>query len=55
MAEHFCMQQPHRLRMLSTILGWGGLRNDTAAGQFVHDHPFVAFRPVGPAAWIDAG
>ena len=36
---------PRRLRLLSTILGWGDLRDDAAVRGFIHTHPFVAFRP----------
>jgi deazaflavin-dependent oxidoreductase (nitroreductase family) len=36
---------PHRLRLLSNVLGWGDLDDDEALRQFVHSHPFVAFRP----------
>ncbi|MGB8380218.1 MAG: nitroreductase family deazaflavin-dependent oxidoreductase [Dermatophilaceae bacterium] len=47
-ARHFRRHHPHRLRLISTILGWGDLRDDTVAREFVHDHPFVAFRPADP-------
>lgn len=41
----FCREHPWRLRLLSSILGWGGLRNDDAVRSFIRTHPFVAFRP----------
>jgi hypothetical protein len=44
-ARRFRTDHPYRLRLLSTILGWGDLRDDATAGQFVRGHPFVAFRP----------
>ena len=36
---------PHRLHLLSTILGWGDLHDDAAVRAFVQTHPFIAFRP----------
>jgi deazaflavin-dependent oxidoreductase (nitroreductase family) len=36
---------PHRLRLFSTILGWGDLSSDTAVRDFVRSRPFVSFRP----------
>lgn len=44
-AVQFRRRHPHRLRLLSTILGWGDLRDDAHVRRFVHTHPFVAFRP----------
>jgi deazaflavin-dependent oxidoreductase (nitroreductase family) len=44
-AIQFRREHPWRLRLLSTILGWGDLRDDAAVRGFIHTHPFVAFRP----------
>jgi len=44
-AREFRSRHPYRLRLVSTILGWGDLREDATTRQFVHGHPFVAFRP----------
>lgn len=44
-AREFRSDHPYRLRMVTTILGWGDLRDDAATRQFVHRHPFVEFRP----------
>lgn len=44
-AAQFRREHPHRLRLLSIILGWGDLRDDARVRRFVHTHPFVAFRP----------
>jgi deazaflavin-dependent oxidoreductase (nitroreductase family) len=44
-AVAFRHEHPHRLRLLSTILGWGDLRDDDNVCDFVRGHPFVAFRP----------
>jgi hypothetical protein len=44
-AVRFRHEHPLRLRLLSGILGWGDLRDDARVRQFVHTHPFVAFRP----------
>jgi deazaflavin-dependent oxidoreductase (nitroreductase family) len=44
----FRHRHPHRLRLMSRILGWGDLRDDARLRQFVREHPFVAFRPSGP-------
>jgi deazaflavin-dependent oxidoreductase (nitroreductase family) len=41
----FRAAHPHRLRLISRILGWGDLRDDTVVREFVRTHPFVAFRP----------
>jgi len=40
-----------RVRLLSTMLGWGDLRDDAAVRGFIRTHPFVAFRPatISPA------
>jgi deazaflavin-dependent oxidoreductase (nitroreductase family) len=42
----FRARHPYRMRLISTILGWGDLRRDDAVGAFVKAHPFVAFRPI---------
>jgi deazaflavin-dependent oxidoreductase (nitroreductase family) len=44
-AVWFRREHPRRLRLLSTILGWGDLRDDAAVRGFIRTHPFVAFRP----------
>jgi deazaflavin-dependent oxidoreductase (nitroreductase family) len=44
-AVQFRREHPWRLRLLSTILGWGDLRDDTTAREFTRTHPFVALRP----------
>jgi deazaflavin-dependent oxidoreductase (nitroreductase family) len=49
-AKQFRRHHPHRLRLISTVLGWNDLRNDAVAREFVHDHPLVAFRPANPPA-----
>jgi deazaflavin-dependent oxidoreductase (nitroreductase family) len=41
----FRRAHPHRLRLLSTVLGWGDLREGAEVHEFVRGHPFVAFRP----------
>lgn len=41
----FRQRHPLRLRLASTILDWGDLRDDDAVRAFVRDHPLVAFRP----------
>ncbi len=43
--HYFGSHHPARLRLLSTALGWGDLRSDGAARDFVRSHPFIAFRP----------
>jgi hypothetical protein len=45
----FRHQHPHRLRLLTWILGWGDLRSDTAARDFVSTRPFISFRPADPS------
>ena len=44
-AVGFRRDHPHRLRLLSRVLGWGDLGDDAAVREFVRGHPFVAFRP----------
>ncbi|MGY1666744.1 nitroreductase family deazaflavin-dependent oxidoreductase [Geodermatophilus sp. SYSU D00696] len=44
-AVRFRRAHPHRLRLVSSVLGWGDLRDDAAVRGFVRTHPFVAFRP----------
>ena len=44
-AVGFRREHPRRMRLISTILGWGDLRDDAAVRDFIHTHPFVAFRP----------
>jgi len=44
-AFEFRRRHPHRLRLLSWLLGWGDLRSDDAVRKFVRTHPFVSFRP----------
>jgi deazaflavin-dependent oxidoreductase (nitroreductase family) len=44
-AVQFRREHPWRLRLLSTLLGWGDLRDDDAASEFTRTHPFVALRP----------
>jgi deazaflavin-dependent oxidoreductase (nitroreductase family) len=44
----FARRHPRRLRLMSAILGWGDLRSDTAARDFVRTRPFVSLRPAGP-------
>jgi deazaflavin-dependent oxidoreductase (nitroreductase family) len=41
----FRRSHPYRLRLITKIFGWGDLRKDEAAREFVRAHPFVAFRP----------
>jgi deazaflavin-dependent oxidoreductase (nitroreductase family) len=45
-AAQFRRAHPWRLRLLSAILGWGDLRNDEVAREFVRAHPFVALQPL---------
>ena len=45
----FRRRHPWRLRLIDRILGWGDLRDDTAVREFVHNRPFVSFRPAHPA------
>ena len=41
----FRHRHPGRSRLITSILGWGDLRSDSAARDFVRSHPFVSFRP----------
>ena len=44
-AVQFRREHPRRMRLISTILGWGDLRDDAAVRGFIPTHPFVVFRP----------
>ena len=44
-AVEFRRQHPWRLRLISSVLGWGNLRSDPAVREFVRTRPFVAFSP----------
>jgi deazaflavin-dependent oxidoreductase (nitroreductase family) len=46
--RQFRHQHPHRMRLISRILGWGDLREDACLRHFVREHPFIAFRPSDP-------
>jgi deazaflavin-dependent oxidoreductase (nitroreductase family) len=46
----FREEHPWRLRLLSTILGWGDLTHDVAVRDIVRSHPFVALGPAHQAA-----
>ena len=39
-------RHPHRLRLMSRILGWGDLGSDAALRAFVASRPFVELEPV---------
>jgi hypothetical protein len=43
--RQFRGDHPYRMRLISRILGWGDLREDAQICQFVHQHPFIGFRP----------
>jgi deazaflavin-dependent oxidoreductase (nitroreductase family) len=45
----FRRAHPGRLRLLASVLGWGDLRSDTTARDFVSTRPFISFRPADPA------
>jgi hypothetical protein len=38
-------KDPWRFRFVAFVLGWGDLRVESIAQNFVHTRPFVAFRP----------
>ena len=46
----FRREHPHRLRLFSTVLGWGDLRDDVRVREYIRTHPFVAFRPADAPA-----
>ena len=41
----FQRRHPYRSRLLASALGWGDLRSDSAAHEFVSTRPFVSLRP----------
>lgn len=45
----FGRRHPWRLRLVTSILGWGDLRSDAAAREFVSVRPFVSLRPADPS------
>jgi deazaflavin-dependent oxidoreductase (nitroreductase family) len=44
-AVQFLRDHPWRLRLISTLLGWGDLHDDDTAREFTRTHPFVALQP----------
>jgi deazaflavin-dependent oxidoreductase (nitroreductase family) len=44
-AIEFRHRHPLRLRLLAAVFGWGDLRSDQAAREFVRTRPFVGLRP----------
>ena len=44
-AVEFRRRHPHRLRLMTRILGWADLGSDMAVRDFVRSRPFVSFRP----------
>jgi deazaflavin-dependent oxidoreductase (nitroreductase family) len=44
-AIDFRKRHPWRLRLFSTILGWGDLGSEDAVREFVRGRPLVSFRP----------
>ena len=44
-ALDFRRRHPWTVRLLGSILGWGGLQSEAAVRDFVRTRPFVAFRP----------
>jgi deazaflavin-dependent oxidoreductase (nitroreductase family) len=47
--EQFRREHPHRVRLLSRVLGLGTLAGDAQIREFVRTRPFVALRPAAPA------
>jgi hypothetical protein len=45
---------PWRFRLLALVLGWGDLRVESVAREFVHTRPFIAFRPADAAKAVGA-
>jgi deazaflavin-dependent oxidoreductase (nitroreductase family) len=43
----FQRRHPHRVRLLASVLGWGGLHSDAAVRDFVSTRPFIALWPAG--------
>jgi deazaflavin-dependent oxidoreductase (nitroreductase family) len=41
----FRQRHPWRVRLFTTIVGWGDLSNEAAVRDFVRTRPFVSFRP----------
>jgi deazaflavin-dependent oxidoreductase (nitroreductase family) len=44
-AVEFARGHPRRLRLMSSILGWGNLTREPAMRAFARSRPFVSFRP----------
>ena len=43
--RQFRAAHPHRVHLISRILGWGDLDDDVRVREFVRDRPLIAFRP----------
>jgi deazaflavin-dependent oxidoreductase (nitroreductase family) len=48
-------RHPHRSRLLASVLGWGDLRSDGAARDFVSARPFVSLWPLGSGHQLPGG
>jgi len=53
-ALEFRHRHPGRLRLLTSILGWGDLSTETAVHELVRNRPFVSFRPAERAETLRA-
>ena len=51
----FRRRHPYRLRLLASVLGWGDLRSDAAAREFVSTRPFVSLWPLGSGHQLAGG
>jgi len=43
--RRFRAAHPYRVRLISSIFGWGNLRDEARLREFASAHPFIAFRP----------
>lgn len=43
--EEFLHEHPWRFRFIAKVLGWGDLRAEATALEFVQSRPFIAFSP----------
>ena len=51
----FRRRHPQRSRLIASILGWGDLRSDAVARDFVSTRPFVSLRPLDSGHQLTGG
>lgn len=51
----FRRRHPHRMHLIASVLGWGDLRSEATARDFVRTRPFVSLWPLGSCQKLTGG